>query len=230
MIWIVAAVESELNLLKKGLEADFQGELGGYAHYMGKVGNERVRLGVTGMGIASACLALGSFIALEKPDMAFMVGTAGAMPGSDLAVGDTIAARTEVLAEFGVAQEIGIGDVKPLKFISLQQEIDLSEAVTLDIKDKASETGPVRLGKILTVVGISRQYHDAHKRAECFHVMAENMEGYGLALAGRCFRIKAAEIRGISNMAGDHDKSRWDFKGARERAQTAVLEYLNKTF
>jgi futalosine hydrolase len=230
LIWIVAAIESELNLLKKGLGVEFQGDLGGYAHYLGRVGNERVRLGVTGMGIASACLALGSFIGMEKPDMALMVGTAGAMPGSGLAIGDTIAARTEVLSEFGVAREIGIGDVKPLKFASLQQEIDLSESVTLGINDKASDKGPMSLGRILTVVGVSRQHLDAHKRAECFDVMAENMEGYGLALAGLCFGIKVAEIRGISNMAGDHDKSRWDFKGAREKTQTAVLEYLSKTF
>ena len=79
---------------------------------------------------------------------------------------------------------------------------------------------------MLTVLGVSQQQEHALKRAEYFDVIAENMEGYGLALAGRRFGIKVAEMRGISNIAGDHDKSHWDFKGAQKKAQTALLEYL----
>jgi futalosine hydrolase len=54
------------------------------------------------------------------------------------------------------------------------------------------------------------------------------MEGYALALAGRRFGIPAAEIRGISNAAGDRDRSRWDFRLAMDRAQLAVIEFLRR--
>jgi futalosine hydrolase len=85
-------------------------------------------------------------------------------------------------------------------------------------------------GKLLTVVGVSARPEQAAARAEWFQALAENMEGYSLALAGRHFELKTAEIRGISNVAGDRDKSRWDFKTALRRSQMAVLEFLEQSF
>ncbi|MFC1883437.1 futalosine hydrolase [Thermodesulfobacteriota bacterium] len=229
-MWIIAALESELDLLKKRLGAVFQGSLGGYPHYKGKVGNKEVRLGVTGIGISSACLALGAFISLEMPNTAVMVGTAGAMPDSGLKVCDMVTAEAEILSELGEVKAPGIGDIKQLKIDALFQRIDFNVPLTQRIYDAASITGPVCLGKVLTVVGVSAQPGQAKKRGEYFNVVAENMEGYGLALTGQRFGIKTAEIRGISNIAGDNDKSCWDFKGAKEKAQMALLEYLKKTF
>jgi futalosine hydrolase len=228
LIWILAALESELVLLKKRLDAVFQGDIGGYPHYLGKTGNERIRLGVTGIGISSACLSIGSFIGFDMPETAIMVGTAGAMPDSGLKVGDTVIASTELLAEFGIAKETGIGDVRPLKLESLRQAIDFSESLVRDISRATGEKEAIYLGKMLTVVGVSPGNDEAHRRAQYFQTLAENMEGYGLALAGLRFGINAAEIRGISNMAGDNNKANWDFKGAREKAQMVLLEYLTR--
>lgn len=230
MIWIVAALESEIKLLKKLLAAVYQGSAGGYPHYLGKIGKRPVRLGVTGIGISSTCLALGTFISLERPDNAVMVGTAGAMPYSGLKLGDMVTAESEILSELGVSMAPGIGDVKPLKIDSLHQEIDLHMSLTLKISEAAGKIGPVCLGKLLTVVGVSPRIEQAGERAEYFNVLAENMEGYGLALTGQRFGIKTAEIRGISNMAGDSDESRWDFKKAQEMTQKAVFEYLGNTY
>ena len=229
-MWIVAALESELSLLKRRLAAEFQGKLGGYPYYKGKIGSKDVRLGVTGIGISSACLALGAFISLEMPHMAVMVGTAGAMPDSGLKICDMVTAEAEILSELGQVTAPGIGDTKQLKMKSLSQEIDFDSLLTRSIYEAALSIGNVCLGKVLTVVGVSSQTSQARKRAEFFKAVAENMEGYGLALAGKHFGIKTSEIRGISNIAGDNDKSRWDFKGAREKAQMALLEYLKKTF
>ena len=52
------------------------------------------------------------------------------------------------------------------------------------------------------------------------------MEGYALALAGQRFKIPVVEIRGISNEAGDRDRSNWDFETAMALPQKAILEFL----
>jgi futalosine hydrolase len=90
--------------------------------------------------------------------------------------------------------------------------------------------GKVTYGRILTVAGVSANEDHAGARALVFNAVAENMEGYALALAGNRFGIPTAEIRGISNRAGDRDKSHWDFKKALVPSQKVILEYLRSIY
>ncbi|MBW2284450.1 MAG: futalosine hydrolase [Deltaproteobacteria bacterium] len=227
-IWITAALKAELNLLKDRLNARRQGHAAGYSYYMGKMGSQPVRLGVVGIGPASAALALGVFFTLERPGMALMVGSAGALPESGLAVGDLVTAETEILAELGAIREAGIGDAARLKLTDTPQEIALDPSAVRNLTEAAAAVAPVHCGRVLTVMGIPAGPEQAAARTRHFRAVAENMEGYALALAGRRFGIPVAEVRGISNAAGDRDKSRWDFRTAQDRAQKAVLEFLKR--
>ena len=94
----------------------------------------------------------------------------------------------------------------------------------------AIEMGKAAYGRMLTVVGASADGNQARERARQFQAVAENMEGYALALAGHRFGCRTAEIRGISNGAGDRDKSRWDFEKAIVPPQKVLLEYLRKGY
>jgi len=42
----------------------------------------------------------------------------------------------------------------------------------------------------------------------------ESMEGASAALAARLYETPFAEIRAISNIAGDRDKKNWDFQSS----------------
>jgi len=227
-IWIVAAMKAELKLLRKELNASFQGHAEGCPYYAAELDSQAVRLGVTGIGVTSAALALGAFFTLDRPDMALMVGSAGALPESGLAVGHLITAGTEILAELGVARRAGIGDAAPLKLRDTPQEIPFDPSLTGRLAEASASVGPASCGKVLTVVGVSARPEQALDRARHFQALAENMEGYALALAGKRFGIPAAEVRGISNAAGDRDRNLWDFRTAMDRAQLAVLEFLRQ--
>jgi futalosine hydrolase len=227
-IWIVAALEAELSQLLTECRAEEVGRVGGFKHFAGSWKKRPVRFGVLGIGVVSTALALGSFLSSNRPETIVMVGSAGALPGSGLAVGDLIVAHSETLAELGVLQAAGIGDPAPLRLPGLSQEISFDKNLAADLTSTAGPLGGAAVGKLLTVVGVSARFEQAAGRADRFQVLAENMEGYSLALAGRHFEIKAAEIRGISNLAGDRDKSRWDFKTALTRSQAAALEFLRR--
>ena len=229
-LWIVAAMAEELSLLIAAAGARLKGRVCGSPWFSGAVGNCAVNLGVTGVGVASACMTLGALCTLHRPDLMVMVGSAGSLPDSGLGPGDMVVAETEILAEQGVVSGPGIGDARHMRLPGIMQEIQLDQPISTRLLDHASNLGKGVYGRSLTVVGVSADVHQAGDRAGYFRALAENMEGYALALAGERFGFRTAEIRGISNAAGDRDKSRWDLDRAVLPVQKVLLEYLRKTY
>jgi futalosine hydrolase len=227
-VWVVAAVEQELALLLAKMEAKFEHPPGHSPHHVAAVGNSQVRLVALGVGVVSAALNLGRLAALGLPEAAVMVGSAGALPGSGCSMGDLVAADEEILAEQGVLVGAGQGDAGEMGLAGLMQRVALDRSLVDEVTAAAEPAAGLRRGSLLTVVGVSAQPEQAEARARRFQALAENMEGYALALAGKCLGFRTAEIRGISNRAGDRDKSRWDLNTAQERAQLVVLKYLKR--
>lgn len=231
-LWIVASMEAELSLLLEATGARLKGRVGGFPWFSGTLGDRDVNLGVTGVGVAAACTTLGALCCMGKPnimgkpDIMVMVGSAGSLPHSGLAAGDMVVAETEILAELGVVAGPGTGDAREMNLPGVMQEIPLDQGLSSRLLDCAEDVGTAVYGRSLTVVGSSADAAHARDRAARFHALAENMEGYALALAGRRFEFKTAEIRGISNGAGDRDKSHWDFKKAIIPTLKVILEYL----
>jgi len=228
--WVVAAVKEELDLLLSEFNAKSEERVGGYSQYVGKVGNQRLRFGVIGVGLASASLALGGLLRLETPEAIILVGSAGALPGSGLEKGDLVVAGSEILAELGLLVGPGIGDQKLLALPNLAQEIAFDQALGDDLFTAAGQAGLVVYDKVLTVVGVSATRDQAEARSRRFKAVAENMEGYAVALAGRNFGVRAAEVRGISNRAGDRNKTNWDLQMANDRSQSVIVEYFRSSF
>jgi futalosine hydrolase len=227
-VWVVAALEQELALLVAELDAELETPQGRCAHRVAAVGPGLVRLVALGGGVVSAALTLGRLASLGPPEAAIMVGSAGALPGSGCGMGDLVAADEEVLAELGVLTGPGEGDAGEMGLVGLVQRVALDRSLVDEVTAAVEPAAGLRRGTLLTVVGVSAQSEQAEARGRRFQALAENMEGYALALAGRCFGFRTAEIRGISNRAGDRDKSRWDLTTAQERAQLAVLKYLKR--
>jgi futalosine hydrolase len=57
--------------------------------------------------------------------------------------------------------------------------------------------------------------------------LAEDMEGFGVALAAEQAGVPLAVVRGISNAVGDRDVARWDLRGALGAARRLALELLD---
>jgi len=228
---IVAALENELQILKTRLDVLPSGEALGHPYGVGYAGRTAVYLSETGVGLASAVLALSALAATIFPSEIIMLGSAGSLPGSGLQTGWLAVADSEVLSEFGVCYEAGIGSVEALGIPGLSQEISLDREMAGQLTEAALSTAPVRMGRFLTVVGVSAaDIQLAEARANRFSALVENMEGFALALVGQRFGIKVGEVRGVSNLAGMRDKLTWSLDLANNRAQSAVLNYLRRRF
>jgi futalosine hydrolase len=227
---IVAAVENELRLLKTQLDARPSGRETGHPYDVAHASSASVCLSEIGVGLTSAALALGALVATISPSEIIMVGSAGSLPGSGLQTGQVAVASSEVLSEFGVCPEMGVGSVEALGITGVSQEISLDQELAGHLAEAALENAPVSTGRFLTVVGVSADLRLAETRANKFTALVENMEGFALALAGERFRIKVGEVRGVSNLAGIRDKKTWDLDLANQQAQAAVLTYLRRRF
>jgi futalosine hydrolase len=150
------------------------------------------------------------------------------MPGSDLAVGDLAVATKETLAEMGLVTGAGLGDARDLGLHGLIQTIPLDLELTDRLARACRVVAETERGSFLTVVGVSASPEQAAMREKRFSAIAENMEGYALALSALRYGIKAAQVRGISNRAGHRDKQTWNLDLAQDLAQRAVLEYLRQ--
>jgi len=226
--WIVAAVEAELGLLRNELGARTAEVVGGEVVFSGSLGAAPLWLGVIGVGAVSAAFSLGCFISTLGADRVIMVGSGGALPGSGLDVGDVAIATSEIMAELGVCSGPGLGEASPLALQGLRQEIHFDPALTEALEHSASGGFRVRMGRFLTVLGVSANLEQAEGRANRFPALVESMEGFSLALAAQRCGVRAAEVRGVSNLAGTRDKTRWNLELANERAQQAVLTYLRR--
>ena len=111
---IVAALENELRLLKTQLDARPSGQALAHPYDVGHSGRTTVYLSEIGVGLASAALALGALAATISPSEIIMVGSAGSLPGSGLEAGQLAVASSEVLSEFGVCSEAGVGSAEAL--------------------------------------------------------------------------------------------------------------------
>lgn len=227
-VCVVAAVEQELGLLMAATQATPVGTVSQCALYSGVLMGAPVYLGVVGIGVVSAALNLGGMLTSIQADRAVMIGSAGALPGSGLEIGEAAVALSEAFAEMGLCSGPGIGSAARLGLSQLRQEIPMDESMARDLMDSGQGTIGLPAGKFLTVAGVSAELAQAEARANEFGAVAENMEGFALALAGMRLGIPVGSVRAISNMAGDRDKSAWRLDLANEMSQRIALNYLRR--
>ena len=78
-------------------------------------------------------------------------------------------------------------------------------------------------GQVLSVAAASEDEARAAARASRHpDAVAEEMEGFAVALAAQRFGVRLTIVRGISNVAGDRDQSRWRLREALTAARAVI--------
>jgi futalosine hydrolase len=111
--------------------------------------------------------------------------------------------------------------------------LDILQVEAIELRDDADDTVSsadlfrVSYGPSLTVSLASGDAAVAQERFLRYQALAENMEGSAVAQAGLRFAIPVLECRGISNLAGDRDKSHWRLELAVAHSQAVVRRLLS---
>ncbi len=171
-------------------------------------------LALCGFGPVAAAARTAGLLAEHTPVRVLLVGIAGRL-GESLAVG--AAYRFAHVACFGVGA--GSGDAfltaGAMGWPHWPGDPTSPDAAIGDVIPLASCAAPASAGLLLTACAASASSHDVALRHTLFpNAVAEDMEGFGVALACRLAGVPLDIIRGISNTAGDRDTSRWQIAAA----------------
>jgi len=182
-------------------------ELAGPFAAVGEAG----RIKLCGFGPVAAAARTAALVARERPERVLLVGLAGRLD-ERLAIGS--AHRFTSVACYGVGAGSGAGfeTAGALGWPHWPGEpADPARAIGDRIDGEgAAAPGPPAAGLLLTACAASATPAEAAHRRQVFpDAVAEDMEGFAAALACRLAGVPLDIVRGISNTAGDRDKSRW---------------------
>ncbi|MCE5194579.1 MAG: futalosine hydrolase [Nitrospiraceae bacterium] len=228
LIGLISATEAESKIIIKRL-----GKTRFRNFYAGKIRSARVIHAVSGIGKTNASHTTALLIERFSPDMIINFGIGGAFPYSGLSIGDIAVASKEIYGDEGILMKTGFetADSIGIPFVkknskAFYNEFPLDkEMVKNALKSLKKLLLPekTKTGAFLTMSSITGTLKRAKELEKRFNVICENMEGAAIAQVCVIYGIPMLEIRGISNIAGDIDKNRWNIKRASENCQKILI-------
>ncbi|MFE1770362.1 futalosine hydrolase [Streptomyces sp. NPDC059008] len=215
-VLVVTAVAAERDAVRAGgAGADGSGEAepwslpGGYE--VRPVAGPTVALDVLAAGVGPAAAAAGTATALTAAalagapyDLVVSAGIGGGFTSAGVPVGSVVVADAIVAADLGAQTPDGFVPVTELGFGTVAHRPDKALA---DAVAKASG------GAVGTVVTVSTVTGSAARAAELARrhpgVLAEAMEGFGVAEAAAAQGVAVLELRTVSNAVGPRDRAAW---------------------
>ncbi|MGH2356053.1 MAG: futalosine hydrolase [Chloroflexota bacterium] len=201
----------------------------------GQLGRERCRLAYTGIGPVNAAHALTCQLERHRPYLVIQVGIAGAYVPAGLPVGSVALASEEIYGDLGVltpegwqpADLIGIPVVAgdPPRFNRFALDPGLVGRATR-VLAAGAEDRPVRSGPFLTLSQVTGVRSVGDTLFQRFGALCESMEGAAAAHVCALYDVPFLEVRGVSNLVEDRDRSPWQITAAAQAVQHAVLRLI----
>jgi futalosine hydrolase len=176
----------------------------------------------TGVGAVNAAYALTRYLSHETVETVIVCGIGGAYPGSGLTIGDVVCAESECYGDLGAESPDGFLDMRALGFPVVGGEAPIYNKLPVGVFPTA------RQARFVTVNTCTGSDDAARAIAARTGGAVENMEGAAIAHVGALADIAVGEVRGISNLVGNRDKSAWRVREAAEAAQWALIEWLRR--
>lgn len=171
-----------------------------------------LELYLTGVGPVEAAISAYEIFFEKRPSLAFLTGFAGAYPKSDLEVGNVIVATCEKFVDLGRKYETHLAPLpehlSALNYCSLNHAYTEKLIYLLEVNGFSPQVGP-----LATVCSASFDAKRAKFIERKFQVLAENMEGFGVALSAKKFKVYLLEVRVISNLLKEPEK-KWRIEKA----------------
>ena len=189
-----------------------------------------VVLGVGLLEFATNLSVLLSRFAAEGPfTHVVLVGICGAYPGRGLNVGNVVRVDSEVVGDLGVVEcDDSFTPWHKVCAISANGSVPQTSA---QVYESSSLRGvPAWLSNLKPVAGLSVNCCTgtasmAKERVENFNVDVESMEGAACFSICHAFGVPCYEIRAVSNLAVDRDKSTWRIQDALASLRTVLTSF-----
>jgi nucleoside phosphorylase len=162
-----------------------------------------------GVGLVAAAAGTERALAEERPARLVLVGTAGALPGSGLAIGSiVVVARAQLI--------VRPGEYVP-GILSSMAEADAAFAA------ECAATLDAPLVTVASGIGITSSDDEARRLGATAQV--EHLESFAVLSVAR-HRAAATAVLAIANTVGAHAHAEW--RANRERAEAAAIAAAQK--
>jgi futalosine hydrolase len=186
------------------------------------------RLELCGFGLVAAAARTAALVARHAPARVLLAGIAGRFD-ERLAVGSAHCFIQVACFGVGAGSGTAFESAAALGWPQWPGDPPSAEAAIGDVIacGPMPAAAPSAAGLLLTACAASADAADVAARRRLFpEAVAEDMEGFGVALACRLAGVPLAIVRGISNTAGDRDKARWQIEPALAAAAELAVTIL----
>lgn len=170
-------------------------------------------LALCGFGLVAAAARTAMLIAQHRPQQVLLVGIAGALS-------ESVTIGAAYTFERVVCDGIGVGsDADYLAAAQIGWNQWAGEDPSSVIGDEIELTSDTRAGQtmsgaaLLSVCAASAHRRQAEQRQQRYpEAIAEEMEGFGVAMACQLAGVPLRIVRGISNHAGNRNLAQWQIE------------------
>jgi futalosine hydrolase len=209
-ILIVSATRAEIEPYIKWLEYTGRShdQLYHY-HYKGYP----VDVLMTGVGMVATAFHLGTYFAQFSPELAINTGIAGTFDPS-VSLGSVFSIVEDQFSGFGALENGGfktvfdLGLLDPDKFPFINGKLQNHEPLPLALTNASTYIDLNRIAGFTTNT-IRETFPGAEKPGHTSGAGLESMEGAAFFYACISSHIPAVQLRAVSNIVGERDKSRW---------------------
>ncbi len=189
---------------------------------------EEIRVELCGFGPVAAAARTAQLLAALRPRRALLLGVAGTLEPKACPVESVQEFDAVALDGLGAGDGDTLSGLRELGFAQWPGSPSTFEEPVFERIDLIEQpAGKARL--LLTVCAASASSGQAvRRRARHPGALAEDMEGFGVALACKLARVPLTLLRGISNVAGDRQHSRWRIQPALDAVRQRALSILGQ--
>lgn len=186
----------------------------------------RVYTAVTGVGLLPSSYAIMQLIARLEPKIVIQVGIAGCFDPT-LVLGTAVTVRREIVADMGVYETNGYHDIFELG-LAEKNIPPFEQGAIVNHHDNLIEIASLPEVSAVTVNEISSSPQKIALFTEKYKADIESMEGAALHYVCAMQEIPFIQIRGISNLVGERDKTKWKIPASMLAATNACINLINK--
>ena len=178
---------------------------------------------IGGIGQLQTAYALQKKIRLQRPDLVIQAGIGGSVLKED--IGKTFVIRSEIIADLGVLEKAGFRNIFEMGLAG-PDHFPFQEGKLKNPYQYLLEWTGLPILDGITVNEIKG--HDTVGFQRIQIPVVESMEGAALHYVCLMEKIPFLQVRSVSNILGDRDKSRWKLKEAIENLNDSLVTLVQK--
>jgi len=181
----------------------------------------------TGIGMVQTAFCLGKHMTPGSYDLAINAGICGAY-SKDIPIGSVIHVIEECIPEAGVEQDG--------RFLSLFEaglldpdEFPFDQGKLINVNyPKMTSLEQLNTGRGNTVITLQTDPGKINRLKTLFPADVESMEGAAFLWACMVEDVVCTQIRAVSNLVGERDKSKWDIRAAVKNLDVVLAQLFKE--